>query len=1252
MKILSTLLTALLCAVLLGAARADTKKWDGGAGTDKWGDASNWDPDGVPTGADDVIFDNTFIAGSFTVILDGSIARACRSLQIGYSGNVNTIGLALSGTTANLLTIGGTASNDLIIDDGGVLTNNGNPGSGNRTLLFNSSSDVWQMLGGGKYIHNQISGSFPNSSSGTITRSFASTTTVEYQTSNGFTSTIAYGNLTINAASATVNPGTSSMTINGNLTVQNGTFRGTTSGTPTHTIGGSIDITGGTFNGTSGSGSPVFNIGGSLNQTAGTYTASASTGVPTINFSGSGLGALNLSGTVSNSLHTITIGASRTITLQSALPVAMGGSIIVNGGLNCGTNIVSGTGNFTLASEAELGIGSIDGIAASGATGNIQVSGTRTFSTDAHYVYNGNAAQQTGDGLPGTVNSLTVDNGAGVTLSNSTMVNTTLVLANGIITTGANVLTVGLSGSISGGSSSSYVDGKLARIYSSTGSKSFPIGKGGNYRPLTLNFTALTGTSTVIAEQFESGFPGIAPAGTALLGSRYWNVTQTGASGFTYDVTLDGSDLTPTGSVRLIKHDGGTTVAFPTTTPNYTASGLTTLSDFALGEEVISTFLITASAGEKGAVSPSGSVSVASGSDQTFTITPDPGYHIVDVVVDGSSVGAVATYTFSNVTADHTITASFAVNCASPSIISGPEDQTRCAGNEVSFSASASGDPSPAVQWQVSTDEGGLFSDIPGATSTTLSFTPSALDNGKLYRAVFTNDCANATSDAARLTVNTEPVVTTTPTDQTVLAGTDASFSAGASGTPIPTVHWQVSTNGGTSWSDISSATATTLAVSSVSPSQNGYKYRAVFSNTCGTATSPSATLIVKPSALLKVQFLVHILLDNTCRPKIRNMPVADAEVRVYTMGDVCTENLVVSGKPKIWGKIFDGPLGPSDPDAGCPIVAVGSYVAKGVTDANGEVRIVVPPTTTNPNTDYIVIGSTLSFDDMRSGEEPDALYSGDRVRNLRAGEQKIVKLRRLRLFSGKIVPAKYLEEYGSYLAIIEPEYMDWESDQEQYPFVLEGEGDWSVTTSIEPPEGFVSDYSRLSAEIDDTTAAIQFTLTDMGSDWSATSVKHEIKHKGKFTVRGSTVPMFDKKKGKRDDRGKGNDKRGGNDKGKGEGRPGALRDGEMSLTTTPIPEEYALYQAYPDPFNPMTTIRFDLPKASVVTVKVYDVLGRELATLVDGEYRDAGRYEVRFSATGPSGSGGDASGLGSGVYFYRISAGPFTDVKRMVLLK
>jgi hypothetical protein len=95
------------------------------------------------------------------------------------------------------------------------------------------------------------------------------------------------------------------------------------------------------------------------------------------------------------------------------------------------------------------------------------------------------------------------------------------------------------------------------------------------------------------------------------------------------------------------------------------------------------------------------------------------------------------------------------------------------------------------------------------------------------------------------------------------------------------------------------------------------------------------------------------------------------------------------------------------------------------------------------------------------------------------------------------------------------------------------------------------------------------------------------------------------------------------------------------------IPKDYALKQNYPNPFNPTTTIRIDLPEQSVVTLKIYNVLGREIKTLIDRETISAGVLEVTL----------DASQISSGLYFYRLIAEksdgkPFESTKKMMLVK
>lgn len=107
------------------------------------------------------------------------------------------------------------------------------------------------------------------------------------------------------------------------------------------------------------------------------------------------------------------------------------------------------------------------------------------------------------------------------------------------------------------------------------------------------------------------------------------------------------------------------------------------------------------------------------------------------------------------------------------------------------------------------------------------------------------------------------------------------------------------------------------------------------------------------------------------------------------------------------------------------------------------------------------------------------------------------------------------------------------------------------------------------------------------------------------------------------------------------EGTKDGLTGNSKTESISGIPTEFALAQNYPNPFNPSTAIKYEIPSSNFITLKIYDLTGKEVATLVN-ENLNAGRYTAVFNG----------SNLASGMYFYKITAGNFTSVRKMVLIK
>ena len=188
-----------------------------------------------------------------------------------------------------------------------------------------------------------------------------------------------------------------------------------------------------------------------------------------------------------------------------------------------------------------------------------------------------------------------------------------------------------------------------------------------------------------------------------------------------------------------------------------------------------------------------------------------------------------------------------------------PANQSVSAGSAAAFTVAATGTPAPTLQWQRSSDGGVAWAPIAAATDATYNTGPAtAAQNGERYRAVASSSVGSAPSDAATLTVaaSAAPSITSQPASVTILAGQGAGFVVGVSGTPTPTLQWQLSTDNGASWSNINGATSSVLSLpAGVALADNGRQFRAVASNASGSVTSLAAVLTVNPSSVATFQF-------------------------------------------------------------------------------------------------------------------------------------------------------------------------------------------------------------------------------------------------------------------------------------------------------------------------------------------------------------------------------------------------------------
>jgi alpha-tubulin suppressor-like RCC1 family protein len=251
-----------------------------------------------------------------------------------------------------------------------------------------------------------------------------------------------------------------------------------------------------------------------------------------------------------------------------------------------------------------------------------------------------------------------------------------------------------------------------------------------------------------------------------------------------------------------------------------------------------------------------------------------------------------------------------------PALTKQPVSVTVNEGQSAVFEATASGVPAPTVQWEISTDSGGTWSPVEGATSTQLTIASASMsEDGDQYRAVFVNTAGSVTSQTATLTVQAPPVVTQQPAGVTIEAGQGAVFEAAASGFPTPTVQWEISTDGGSTWSAVPGATTAQLTIETATTAESGHEYRAVFSNVSGKATTSSAKLTVVTGHFGAVSWgdNVYRQLGDGFKETFSDQPVPVTGLKFVTAvaaGGRHSLALLADGTVDAWGANGRGQLG------------------------------------------------------------------------------------------------------------------------------------------------------------------------------------------------------------------------------------------------------------------------------------------------------------------------------------------------------
>ncbi len=1165
-----------------------------GTGGGDWTATSTWQGGVVPVSVDSVI-----ILGGDSVWVPAGGASAS-GVQVAFPGIlalVDTLSATYSSVSGTVVShIGGRFSVDsgAVFGNGSVYQHNQNGGS-LPIATWNTGSTL--LLTG-------IAGNSPSNGNQNFHHVIWNNPAQSANLNLGWNNITIGGNITVIASGASsrwqmcgpVTDSSATVTIMGDVLVSGGGFttNGTSNGNTTITVNhyGNVNVTGGNFSISRGSQGGTGTARWYLHN--GDFTMANAT---TQNSNAAG------------ARFVFTKSGAQALTLTNVTFGGGGMPSIVEAGtrLNAGTSMIRGSGAFTLQAGATIECANTGGL-----DSTLAGTGTVLLDTLASYVFDGATAQVTGVRLPAKTFNLTFDNPGGVTMTGNVVVAGTLNLASGIVSAGANTIEVASGGSTS--RTTGHVNGVLRKhVGPGVDNETFEIGDASQYAPVD-----------VAGASYASEFPldAVTTAGDhASIGSsvldaarsvnRTWNFngTATGSSNVTFHFPAGEVDgPANTNNFLVGRYDGSWTypaVGVKTATSTQ-ATGVAGFSGFQIAEQVgVTLHAIIATAGPNGTIFPADTLIVNDSVDQAFTFTPSVGYHVDSVFVDGGYVDSTAGFTFYTVTADHTIHVTFAINTyalnvtvnGDGAVAKDPDQVVYAHGTSVELTAT------PELGWDFS----GWTGDVVSATNP-LDVT---MDGAKNITATFTQDSSYFA---------------------TYRSFTPAAYALdidmkGKLGKYEKRKPWRVD-----------------FSVYFVVDSMDVNDFHIEFGLAVDTAfpltSTPAGTFSNPDGKFKKWDLAFGDSLNAGDTVVISGFGKAGKPQKI--MKYWWTRNGVLVGK-KVKGGVFTLNQ-PKYPMPNRNNVAYEAFGTGGFIPTGG-LTVGVPRLDSAKQYGWLQIQKhdavykTLNYKGFLQTAQPRGFDYWLKNNKPLVKLQKYLQPHKYNnALMAELVTLK-LGITASMLGITPPGFGE---------LILDGD---SVESS--PWQGYT--VAEIAAEADTLMMGWYDSAGVRG--WADTAT-YDAMYDAVSRINAAFEGPVDTVDG---------------------GFTGFLsltgtrsilevahtlrpNDGVVPARIEPLamagfeaePESYSLRQNYPNPFNPTTTIEFELLQSAVVSLKVYNLLGQEVANLIDREELSDGLQDVEF----------DATNLPSGVYIYRLvadgvadeydDAAPqsFVSVKKMVLVK